>query len=96
MHPTDFNNNTQPIVVIPTKNIKLSFRDMPTLWAFVKDINVTNTEINRVGITLLSECSEKEINLALTKYSAAIIEGQLTNTSSKKQAVPDKDKEQSL
>jgi hypothetical protein len=96
MHPTDFNNHTQPIVVIPTKNIKLSFPDMPTLWAFVKDINVTNTEINRVGITLLSECSEKEINLALVKYSATIIEGQLTNATSKEQAVPYGDKGETL
>lgn len=51
---------------------------MRLLWNFGKVINCKNIEINSGDKKLVCDCTEAEIDLAITKYGAKILEGTLS------------------
>jgi hypothetical protein len=63
---------------MPTNNkIALQFPDMYLLWKFAQKLTCRSIEINPPTKTLLCDCSEEEIHVAITAYSAKILEGHL-------------------
>lgn len=66
-------NHSQPIVV-------LQFHDMHMLWQFAQVLSCKNLEINTQDKILTCNCSEAEIALATSRYSAKILKGSFANT----------------
>jgi len=59
-----------------TKNrIALQFHTMRALWNFAQVIDCKTIEIHSREVKLICDCSNEEIQLALTKYEARILEG---------------------
>ncbi len=64
------------------KGIALRFPDMYKLWQYAQKLTSKSFEVNTHTNTLICDCSEKEINLAITVYGAKILEGTLSKISS--------------
>ena len=64
--------------VYKASKIKLAFPGLHTLWAFVTTIGFTSIEINTKDATVYCECSEEHINLAIKKFEARVVEGELS------------------
>jgi hypothetical protein len=60
------------------KRIVLQFLDMYQLWQFARALSCKFIDIDTGTKTLCGDCSNKEITLALTGYSAKILEGPQT------------------
>jgi hypothetical protein len=65
-------------VMQPKNRISLQFNDVQMLWAFAQQLTSKSLEIMPINKVLVCECSESEINLALSKYGARILEGNVT------------------
>lgn len=59
------------------KGIVLQFPDMQLLWQFAQTLACKSIEINTRAYIVICDCTELEINLALTNYRAKILEGSL-------------------
>jgi hypothetical protein len=55
--------------------IALQFSDMYQLWAFAKQLTCKSLEIIPGAKSLLCDCTEEEIRLALSQYGATLLEG---------------------
>jgi hypothetical protein len=65
-------------VMQPKNRISLQFNDAHSLWLFAQQLSSKSLEIMPANRILQCECSESEINLALSKYGARILEGNVT------------------
>lgn len=54
--------------------IKLKFHSVQELWRFAQHINAVNIEINTRERTLICDCNEAEITLAVDEFGAAVAE----------------------
>lgn len=58
-----------------SNSIAFQFPDMRLLWNFAQQLTCKSIDINTNTKTLICDCTEAEINLALTQYRATILEG---------------------
>ena len=56
------------------KNTTLAFKSIQDLWAFKRQISISNVVVNVVAKTLTSEFSAAEIDNAKSKYNAMEVE----------------------
>jgi hypothetical protein len=52
----------------------LQFPTITLLWSFAKELNNKSIHINTWERTLICDCPESEINLALTAFKAKMME----------------------
>ena len=57
-----------------TERIKIKFHTIHKLWEFAQQLISHNIEINTKEISLICECEETEIIMAIEKYHAHIIQ----------------------
>ena len=65
-------------VVQPKNRISLQFKDAHSLWLFAQQLSSKSLEIMLTSKVLHCECTESEINLALSQYGARILEDNVT------------------
>lgn len=63
------------------KGIMLQFPTLSLLWHFAKELQSKNIHINTLERVLICDCSDDEINLALTAFKARIMEGTVSKVS---------------
>ena len=56
------------------KTITLMFRSLADLWEFKQMTNTTTFKINSVLLTLTAELNTSQIELAVSNFSAVVIE----------------------
>jgi len=54
--------------------VSLQFPNLHLLWSFVQTLKSNNLEIDTQTAVLTCSCSEENINNAVIKYKAALIE----------------------
>ena len=64
---------------IRPKSIALQFPNMQMLWKFAQQLKCTSIKINTANTTLISDCTDGDIQLALTEYKAQILEGEVAS-----------------
>jgi hypothetical protein len=67
--------------------IALQFSDVYMLWEFAKQLTCKSLEFIPADKSLLCDCTEDEIHLALSRYGAKLLEGNYAAVSSASQAV---------
>jgi hypothetical protein len=50
----------------------LYFPSLPLLWSFSQSLKVTSLEINTKEMSLISVCSEEDINRAIADFKATL------------------------
>ena len=55
------------------KKVCLQFPTLYALWEFAQTLKINTIEINTRKKTLTCDCNEEDLNKALTKYKAVII-----------------------
>jgi len=56
------------------KTITLLFTSFTNLWEFKQMTNTTNCKINSVQLTITAEFNQAQIELAVSKFEAVVIE----------------------
>ena len=62
-----------------TEQVSLRFPTISALWAFRLEINAQVFEMNLQLLSITCECSKEHIELALTKYKAAVVNSKKEN-----------------
>jgi hypothetical protein len=70
-----------------SNRIALEFPDMYMLWKFAQKLTCKSIEINPPAKSLICDCTEQEINVAIAQYSAKILEGNFASVKSSSQHV---------
>jgi hypothetical protein len=56
------------------KKIVLQFPTLHVLWSFAQTLTTNSMEVNTSNKTLTCDCFEDEIDLAVNKYNAVLIQ----------------------
>jgi hypothetical protein len=68
-------------VMSNNNRIALQFPDLHLLWKFAQTLTSKSIEIKPPTNVLICDCTKDEINFAVSRYSAKILEGTLTMAS---------------
>ena len=74
MNLSEFNSNMQSTLIVPSKNVKLTFSGLHSLWAFIRLIDAKSVVINTEKSIVDCNCTEEDINLAIRNFKAKVVE----------------------